>query len=119
MTEDELTAWVTLHSVEGIGAASLARLIARFGSAAAVVRASPEELEAAAIELTGRRRQVCPRPADAWEAVCRLATPEDLVCVTGSFFIAAEMRRQIEARPLGIPSWSGVLKNSGTERKEG
>ena len=46
VTEDELTAWVTLHSVEGIGAASLARLIARFGSAAAVVRASPDELEA-------------------------------------------------------------------------
>jgi len=79
----------------------------------------PEELEAAAVELTGRRWQVCPRPADAWEAVCRLAEPGDLVCVTGSFFIAAEMRRQLQARPLGMPSWSGVLKNSGTDRKEG
>ena len=40
-TEDALTAWVTLHAVEGMGAASLGRLIARFGSAGAVLAASP------------------------------------------------------------------------------
>ena len=38
--------------------------------------------------------------AKAWDAVHRLAQPDDLVCVTGSFFLAAEMRRQIAARPL-------------------
>jgi DNA processing protein len=46
MTEDELTAWVALHSVEGIGAASLGRLLARFGTARGVLAASPEEREA-------------------------------------------------------------------------
>jgi len=60
---------------------------------------SPEELEAVAAELAGRRYQVCAGPADAWDEVRRLATPDDLICVTGSFFIAAEMREQIRARP--------------------
>lgn len=41
-------------------------------------------------------------PAEAWDAVCRMAGPEDLVCITGSFFIAAEMRREIAARPFAI-----------------
>ncbi len=44
----ELAAWVALHSVEGIGAGSLARLIARFGSPQAVLRATPQELQAVA-----------------------------------------------------------------------
>jgi dihydrofolate synthase/folylpolyglutamate synthase len=39
-------------------------------------------------------------PAEAWDFVHRLATPDDLICVTGSFFIAAEMRRQLAARPF-------------------
>ena len=42
--EDELTAWVALHSVEGMGAATLARLLARFGSPEGVLRATPDEL---------------------------------------------------------------------------
>jgi dihydrofolate synthase/folylpolyglutamate synthase len=44
--------------------------------------------------------EIAPTPADAWDAACRLAKPDDLICVTGSFFLAAEMRRQIVARPL-------------------
>jgi dihydrofolate synthase / folylpolyglutamate synthase len=41
-------------------------------------------------------------PAEAWSAVHTLGlSPDDLVCVAGSFFIAAQMRRQIESRPLG------------------
>jgi dihydrofolate synthase / folylpolyglutamate synthase len=38
-------------------------------------------------------------PGDAWATVHRLAKPDDLVCITGSFFLAAEMRREIAARP--------------------
>lgn len=34
-------------------------------------------------------------PASAWKIASRLSTPEDLICVTGSFFIAAEMREII------------------------
>ena len=57
-----------------------------------------------------RSAQPCPvfaRPADAWDAVSARAGPEDLVCVTGSFFIAAEMRRQIRARPHVAPPPDG------------
>ena len=57
----------------------------------------PEELAAAAAELTGRQCRVCRAPADAWEQVGTLAKPEDLICVTGSFFIAAEIRHLIRA----------------------
>ena len=39
-------------------------------------------------------------PAEAWDAVHRWAKPDDLVCITGSFFLAAEMRRQVAARPF-------------------
>lgn len=60
----------------------------------------PEQLAALAWELTGQRYRVCPDPARAWDEVLRVVTPRDLVCVTGSFFIAAEMRHQIRARPL-------------------
>ncbi len=64
-------------------------------------RAVPlEELVAVATELTGGRRlRVCPGPAEAWDHVRALAAPEDLICITGSFFIAAQMRRHALARP--------------------
>ena len=48
----------------------------------------------------GLATEIAPTPADAWAAVQRLARPDDLICVTGSFFLAAEMRRLIAARPL-------------------
>jgi dihydrofolate synthase/folylpolyglutamate synthase len=64
-------------------------------------RAVPfNELAAAARELSGRRCRVCPRPADAWDEARRLAAPDDLICVTGSFLIAAQMRHEIRSRPL-------------------
>jgi len=59
------------------------------------------ELAAAATALTGQSYQVCPRPSEAWDAARSLAGPEDLICVTGSFFIAAQMRREVLARPYG------------------
>jgi len=59
------------------------------------------ELAEAATALTGRSYRVCPRPADAWDAARTLAGPEDLICVTGSFFIAAQMRHEVIARPFG------------------
>ncbi len=60
----------------------------------------PEELDNLAEELTGRRCRVCSQPAEAWDFVRSVATPGDLICVTGSFFIAAEMRLQIAMRPF-------------------
>ena len=60
----------------------------------------PECLRDLGAELTGRHWPVFARPAEAWDAARARAAPEDLVCVTGSFFIAAEMRRHIHAGPL-------------------
>jgi dihydrofolate synthase/folylpolyglutamate synthase len=37
----------------------------------------------------------CESPAEAWQRVRGLASPADLICVTGSFFLAAEMRAMI------------------------
>lgn len=62
----------------------------------------PEELQVRARRLTGRDYPVCDGPAEAWELLRSWAQPEDLLCVTGSFFIAAEMRLQMESRPLTI-----------------
>ena len=71
----------------------------------------PEELQALANRISplplgegpGVRAgatQIASTPAEAWAAVHRLAQPDDLICVAGSFFFAAEMRRQIAARPF-------------------
>ena len=48
-------------------------------------------------QLTGRVGRVCSKPDEAWQAAHHLATSDDLICVTGSFFIAAEMRHYVIA----------------------
>jgi dihydrofolate synthase/folylpolyglutamate synthase len=68
----------------------------------------PEELAAAAAELTGRRYEVSATPADVWEKVRAMAAPDDLICITGSLFLASEMRRQIRAHPLPPPAESAT-----------
>lgn len=60
----------------------------------------PAELAAAAQRLGASPTAICRDPATAWEQVRQLAGEEDLVCVTGSFFIAAEMRVQMQLHPL-------------------
>jgi dihydrofolate synthase/folylpolyglutamate synthase len=55
----------------------------------------PEELDSLAGELLPIRRHVCSDPATAWRLAQHLATPEHLVCITGSLFLAAEMRAAI------------------------
>ena len=32
------------------------------------------------------------RPADAWRLARSIAQPDDRICITGSFFLAAELR---------------------------
>jgi dihydrofolate synthase/folylpolyglutamate synthase len=44
--------------------------------------------------------EIVATPAEAWDAVRRMATPDDLICITGSFFLASEMRTQIAERPF-------------------
>jgi dihydrofolate synthase/folylpolyglutamate synthase len=39
--------------------------------------------------------RIASTPAEAWDMVRCLAGEDDLICITGSFFFAAEMRRQV------------------------
>jgi dihydrofolate synthase / folylpolyglutamate synthase len=39
-------------------------------------------------------------PAAAWSAAEALATDDDLICVSGSFFLAAEIRHLAQTSPL-------------------
>jgi dihydrofolate synthase/folylpolyglutamate synthase len=55
----------------------------------------PAELEATAFKLTGRHYPVFPKPADAWKSIRQSAAPDDLICITGSFFLAGEMRKHL------------------------
>lgn len=56
-----------------------------------------EELSRIAAELAPTvEPHVCPDAESAWQLAARLATRDDLICITGSFFTAAEMRGVIE-----------------------
>ena len=43
-------------------------------------------------ESVDSRLSECPLPTEAWKLARQLAEPDQLICVTGSFFIAAELR---------------------------
>jgi dihydrofolate synthase/folylpolyglutamate synthase len=58
------------------------------------------ELTSLAVELGGEHCRPCERPGEAWEVARSLLAPTDLLCVTGSFFIAAEMKQEMDRRPL-------------------
>lgn len=61
-----------------------------------------DELRQLAQSLPQANWRTSDDPAEAWSAVHALSpSPDDLICIAGSFFIAAQMRRQIESRPLG------------------
>ncbi|MGD0517049.1 MAG: folylpolyglutamate synthase/dihydrofolate synthase family protein [Thermoguttaceae bacterium] len=53
----------------------------------------PAELESVAFQLTGRHYPIYSNPTDAWNHLRQPAAPDDLICITGSFFLAGEMRR--------------------------
>lgn len=70
-----------------------------------------EELNAMAVELAGVTASIRHDVSSAWGEVQTLATPEDLICVTGSFFLAAEIRPLVEAclayRRVSVPPLRG------------
>jgi dihydrofolate synthase/folylpolyglutamate synthase len=53
----------------------------------------PAELDAAAFQITGRHYPIFANPAEALNHLRQLATHDDLICITGSFFLAGEMRK--------------------------
>ncbi len=52
----------------------------------------PQELAEVVERLTGRTGRVCSKPEQAWQLARQLAADDDLVCATGSFYLAAEIR---------------------------
>ena len=56
-----------------------------------------EQLAAMAEEISGAPQEVVPTPSEAWRRVREITRPEHLICVTGSFFLAAEIRHEIAA----------------------
>ncbi len=64
------------------------------------------ELDSLAAEIAPIQRHVSLDPAAAWEMARQLASPDHLICVTGSFFLAAEMRREIARLPFSATSRS-------------
>jgi dihydrofolate synthase/folylpolyglutamate synthase len=52
--------------------------------------------------LTTSDVSVHPLPFDAWQHVVRTATDGELVCITGSFYLAAEMRPLLRAREQNL-----------------
>jgi dihydrofolate synthase/folylpolyglutamate synthase len=52
-----------------------------------------EELDTLARELGSSHHQLAADPAAAWQMASAGVRPADLIVVTGSFFIAAEVRR--------------------------
>lgn len=59
----------------------------------------PDELASVVSGLCDRPPQICGDPAEAWRAAISGASADDLICVTGSFFIAAEIRACIDRFP--------------------
>jgi len=55
----------------------------------------PEELQTLARELTGRDYPIEQDSGVAWRTLLERTAEEDLICATGSFFLAAEIRRQV------------------------
>lgn len=54
-----------------------------------------EALAQTAWDLSEQPLHVTSDPAAAWKLARRFASPDDLICITGSFFIAAELRELI------------------------
>jgi dihydrofolate synthase/folylpolyglutamate synthase len=72
---------------------------------------SVEELDSLAAELSPAQRFTSSDPAVAWRLVSEFTTPEHLICVTGSFFLASEMRTEVlrrRSRNQQLPRGEGV-----------
>jgi dihydrofolate synthase/folylpolyglutamate synthase len=69
---------------------------------------APETIATAVFVLTGRTVRTAADPAEALKLARRLTAPDGLICVTGSLFLAAEVRAIILRHPT-TPLISGVV----------
>jgi dihydrofolate synthase/folylpolyglutamate synthase len=60
--------------------------------------ADPEELAARYVELYGKMAQVAPSLEGALEIANRAVTKEDLICITGSFYLVGEAKKHFAAK---------------------
>lgn len=82
-------------------------------------RCVPVQELAALVQATSERAcHVAADPAAAWRLARHLASANDLVCVTGSFFIAAELRELIldDQRPRQLASAVDQTKSESAPR---
>lgn len=61
--------------------------------------ANPEELAARYVELYGKMAQVAPTLVEALAIANRAVTREDLICITGSFYLVGEAKRHFANLP--------------------
>ena len=68
-------------------------------------RSTPPERLAELLRMAdGPPATLYPAPAAAWAAARDMAGPDDLICVTGSVFLAGEMRPLLTAAAAGTES---------------
>src|SRR5258708_24020530 len=60
--------------------------------------ANPEELAAPYVELYGKMAQVAPTLQEALAIANRAVTREDLICITGSFYLVGEAKKLFAAK---------------------
>jgi dihydrofolate synthase/folylpolyglutamate synthase len=65
--------------------------------------ADPNELAAQYTELYGKMAQVAPTLEEALAIAKRAVTREDLICITGSFYLVGEAKRYFESLPKEQP----------------
>jgi len=70
----------------------------------------PAELRDAFAVRTNRPCEVIEDPAEAWREVRSAALPEDLICVTGSFYLAAELRALFADEPHAAEAVDACIK---------
>jgi dihydrofolate synthase / folylpolyglutamate synthase len=66
--------------------------------------AEPQELAARYVELYGKMAQVAETLEDALSIANRAVTKEDLICITGSFFLVGEAKRYFAAKSATSPN---------------
>ncbi|MFO0840200.1 MAG: folylpolyglutamate synthase/dihydrofolate synthase family protein [Phycisphaerae bacterium] len=63
--------------------------------------AIPQELLARFMEKSQKMAQVAPTLQDAYRIACNCVTRDDLICITGSFYLVGEAKRLLRAGALG------------------
>jgi dihydrofolate synthase/folylpolyglutamate synthase len=72
--------------------------------------ADPAELSTRYIEQYGKMAQVAPTLDDALSIANRAVTKEDLICITGSFYLVGEAKQLFASRPANAGGFTPAIK---------